>query len=80
MDCPAGVDIPRVFAIYNHYRNVRLSSETMADIVFRNTYTRVLNESQKAHNCVSCEKCVRHCPQGIEIPKFMEDIAAFAAA
>jgi predicted aldo/keto reductase-like oxidoreductase len=80
MDCPVGVDIPRVFAIYNHYRTVRLSNETIAGIVFENTYTRVLSESQKAHNCVSCEKCVEHCPQGIEIPKFMKDIAAFAAA
>ncbi|MDR1137417.1 MAG: aldo/keto reductase [Synergistaceae bacterium] len=79
MDCPSGVDIPRVFAAYNHYRTVRLSNETAADIVFRNTY-RGLSESQKAHNCVSCEKCVEHCPQGIEIPKFMKDIDAFAAA
>jgi predicted aldo/keto reductase-like oxidoreductase len=80
MDCPVGVDIPRVFSAYNHYRTVRLSNETSADIVFRNTYTRVLSEPQKAHNCVSCEKCVEHCPQGIDIPKFMKDIAAFAAA
>jgi predicted aldo/keto reductase-like oxidoreductase len=80
MECPIGVDIPRVFAIYNHYRTVRLSNETTADIVFRNMYTRVLSESQKAHNCVSCKKCVEHCPQGIEVPKFMKDIADFAAA
>ncbi|MDR1509973.1 MAG: 4Fe-4S dicluster domain-containing protein, partial [Synergistaceae bacterium] len=81
MDCPVGVDIPRVFAAYNHYRTILESTNvTVANIVFGNTYTRVLNESQKAHNCVSCRKCVEHCPQGIEIPKFMKDIAAFAAA
>jgi predicted aldo/keto reductase-like oxidoreductase len=81
MDCPVGVDIPRVFAAYNHYRTVRESvNGAMADIVFRNTYTRVLSDSQKAHNCVSCEKCVQHCPQGIAVPKFMKDISDFAAA
>ena len=80
MGCPVGIDIPRVFAAYNHYQTVRETNEDMALIVFRNTYTRVLGESQKAHNCVSCKKCMEHCPQGIEIPKFMKDIAAFAAA
>jgi predicted aldo/keto reductase-like oxidoreductase len=80
MDCPSGVDIPRVFAAYNHFRTVRASgNETMANITFRNTY-RTLNESQKAHNCVSCGKCAEHCPQGLEIPKLMKDISDFAAA
>jgi predicted aldo/keto reductase-like oxidoreductase len=72
MDCPAGVDIPVVFSQYNHYQ---LSKKRDA---FDNTY-RYLPEKEKAHNCISCGKCVKLCPQGIEIPKFMGEIAAFAA-
>ncbi|MDR1965540.1 MAG: aldo/keto reductase [Synergistaceae bacterium] len=79
MDCPAGVDIPRVFAIYNHYRMALSNNQNMAPIVFRNTY-RTLADSQKAHNCVSCGKCVSHCPQGIDVPNFMKGIAELAAA
>jgi predicted aldo/keto reductase-like oxidoreductase len=72
MDCPAGVDIPVVFRQYNHYQ---LSKKRD---VFDNTY-RYLPEKEKAHNCVSCGACVKLCPQGIEIPGFMKQIAAFAA-
>jgi predicted aldo/keto reductase-like oxidoreductase len=79
MDCPAGVDIPRVFSIYNHYRLVQPSNPGMADIVFRNTY-RTLTDSEKAVSCVSCGACVSLCPQGIEIPNFMKEITEFAAA
>ena len=78
MDCPSGVDIPRVFGIYNHYKTVNTVNPTMAKIVFINTY-RTLSESQKAHNCIACGACASHCPQGIDIPKFMKEIADFAA-
>jgi predicted aldo/keto reductase-like oxidoreductase len=78
MDCPSGVDIPRVFGIYNHYKTVSTVNPAMAKIVFINTY-RTLSEPQKAHNCVACGACVSHCPQGIDIPKFMKEIADFAA-
>ncbi len=69
MDCPVGVDIPRVFAIYNNYC---LQKNFTA---FKNTY-RSLLDSQKAHNCVSCGQCMQHCPQGIRIPEHMKEIAA----
>jgi predicted aldo/keto reductase-like oxidoreductase len=72
MDCPAGVDIPMVFRQYNHYQ---LSKKRD---VFDNTY-RYLPEGEKAHNCVSCGACVKLCPQAIDIPRFMKEIAAFAA-
>ncbi|MDR1316591.1 MAG: aldo/keto reductase [Spirochaetales bacterium] len=77
MPCPVGVDIPRVFAIYNHYK--ALNDAHMAPIVFRNTYITLL-ETEKAHNCAECGQCQSHCPQGIKIPGHMKDIAAFAAA
>jgi predicted aldo/keto reductase-like oxidoreductase len=74
MDCPSGVDIPRVFAIYNHFCTVTANR----NMVFNITY-RTLFDSQKAHNCIACGACVEHCPQGIAIPEQMARIAAFAA-
>ncbi|MDR0732180.1 MAG: aldo/keto reductase [Treponema sp.] len=73
MDCPAGVDIPRIFSQYNHYQ---ISKN-------RNTFTgtyRYLLEKEKAHNCVNCGRCVKLCPQGIDIPKHLKEIAEFAAS
>lgn len=76
MDCPAGVDIPRVFAIYNHYRTQEglPNARVMFDALYRS-----LSESAQAKHCVACGECLEHCPQGIAVPEFMEKIAAFAA-
>ena len=27
-------------------------------------------------DCIACGACMGHCPQGIEIPKFMSELAA----
>ncbi|MDR3139598.1 MAG: aldo/keto reductase, partial [Treponema sp.] len=72
MDCPVGIDIPRIFSQFNHYQISKNRN------VFTGTY-RYLLEKEKAHNCVSCGRCVKLCPQNIDIPKYMKEIAAFAA-
>jgi predicted aldo/keto reductase-like oxidoreductase len=79
MDCPAGVDIPRVFSIYNHYRMTLSSGQTMAGIILRNNY-RTLDEEEMANRCVACGHCEEHCPQGIEIPRLMKEIAELTSA
>jgi predicted aldo/keto reductase-like oxidoreductase len=79
MDCPEGVDIPRVFSIYNHYRASLASNQAMARIILKNAY-RTLTDREKAGNCASCGVCEDRCPQAIEIPRFMKDIAELAAA
>jgi predicted aldo/keto reductase-like oxidoreductase len=79
MDCPSGVDIPRVFSIFNNYRTLLSGSPGIAEIVFENTY-RSLAKSEQAGNCVACGVCLEHCPQRIDIPKHMREIADFAAA
>lgn len=69
MDCPAGVDIPRVFGVYNYFR-------THGDVdTFTNDY-RTICEPQQAHHCVACGTCVPNCPQKIDIPAFMAEITA----
>ncbi len=73
MECPSGVDIPRIFNIYNHYRK-----NNDLRIVFDGNYC-TLNEGEKAHNCVSCGLCSPKCPQFIDIPARLSEIAEFAA-
>ena len=72
MDCPDGVDIPKVFAIYNQYRIDHNENS------FRSTYG-YLEEEKQAQHCVRCGKCMEHCPQHIQIPDKMEEIRDFAA-
>lgn len=72
MPCPSGVNIPRIFSVYNHYHfnHYRLN--------FDSNY-RSLRQEEQAHHCISCGVCKRRCPQGIDIPKWMNTIADFAA-
>jgi predicted aldo/keto reductase-like oxidoreductase len=69
--CPEGVDIPRVFSIYNHYRLVNFR------IPFDNGYS-TLAEKEKASSCVQCRQCVEKCPQHLTIPEYMQEINEFA--
>jgi predicted aldo/keto reductase-like oxidoreductase len=72
-DCPAGVDIPRIFSYYNFFQ---INKDKGG---FVNGYRAIL-EKEQAHNCVACGQCMNHCPQGIKIPDRLKEIAAFAAA
>ena len=72
LPCPSGVDIPRVFAMYNHYK------ANNNKIYFMNNY-QSLRESEQAGNCTSCSACVERCPQAIAIPEFMAEVAEVVA-
>ena len=71
MDCPAGVSIPDVFAAYNRYATSKSRS------MFEELY-HALDAGQRADNCVACGTCLSKCPQHIDIPKHMKEIAALA--
>lgn len=73
MPCPAGVDIPTCFEIYNQKymfktRGASFTYLTRLGGVFSG------NESH-AGLCNDCRKCVRVCPQKLEIPELLEDVS-----
>lgn len=72
MDCPFGVDIPGVFRAFND------GAFSGDPALFLRAYQE-LNESARAEQCRACGKCVRLCPQGIDIPDQMKKIALQAA-
>ena len=82
MDCPFGVDIPEVFSIYN--KNSSLMSLPVSfdeQYIFSPKFKmfiedyNTLTDDKKANNCVDCKKCVKECPQGIQIPEHMKKIS-----
>lgn len=87
MDCPSGVDIPGVFALYNKCASeghlpVSFGDEKAREAnmgVFLETYG-ALPEQNRADRCVGCKKCMQHCPQKIRIPDRMREITAMTAA
>jgi uncharacterized protein len=71
MPCPQGVAIPEVFGLYNDthmYRNLE-----RAQFVYRVFWS----DDERADKCTACGECVEKCPQGIDIPVWMEKSQAF---
>lgn len=68
MPCPADVDIPGNFSLYNEafMYNEKTSSST--------TYNRFMDEKNRASNCVECGKCESACPQNISIRKELKKV------
>ena len=66
MDCPAGVDIPAMFKLYNDYRIGKFAPG------FIQGYGK--QSGHNADGCVACGTCMSHCPQSIKIPELMEEI------
>jgi len=68
MPCPAGVDIPGSFSLWNTYG------------VFRNpgnvywTWEHDISDAAKPVNCVKCGICETKCPQKINIRKDLEAV------
>jgi len=60
MPCPAGVNIPRNFRIWNTYGVYENKGHTRWE-------WRSLNEKEKAKNCIQCGQCEEKCPQGLKI-------------
>ena len=65
MPCPAGVNIPGCFNLYNSYH-----------MFGREEGYRMLPPSQHASKCIGCGKCETHCPQSIQIRQELKNVKA----
>ncbi|MBQ2058306.1 MAG: aldo/keto reductase [Firmicutes bacterium] len=65
-ECPMGLDIPRIMAIYNEmmYNNGGTSAPR---------YIGSLPDDKKPSACIGCGGCASVCPQGLDIPGMMQD-------
>ena len=69
LPCPATVNIPKVFRIYNRYKS------TGDKALFRKELGALDEDDGGAASCVSCGVCLKKCPQKIQIPTWMKTIA-----
>lgn len=70
MPCPAGVDIPgnfRVWNTYHMYQNYNM---------VKGRWERGLGEEKQAKNCIKCGKCEKACPQKLNIRQDLERVQA----
>ncbi len=74
MPCPAGVNIPSCFECYNSKHAFKDRAAKMM-YLFQNGGL-VTDKSSMASQCVQCGKCVDKCPQALQIPELLEEVAA----
>lgn len=72
MDCPAGVDIPKSFAMYNQFKLDGQGGH------LKNSHY-YMGERHQPHQCVACGACLSLCPQHIDIPARLAEVTLAVA-
>lgn len=70
MPCPAGVDIPGCFTLFN---NAHMLNDAHTHRIFYNAH---IGADHKASNCVECGQCEEACPQHLPIREALKEAAA----
>ncbi len=85
MPCSYGLDIPGIFAHYNRCVSAGMLLKSSGDENYRKArreflvgYDRSVPVLRQAARCTECEVCRPKCPQGINIPKEMRRVDAYA--
>jgi hypothetical protein len=67
-DCPKEIDIPMIFQKYN-------DSRVFGNVAqFKTYYLGPLFQDKRGDDCIDCGKCTAMCPQGIDIPKQLNEV------
>ena len=79
MPCPAGVNIPSCFEIFNTGKMFE-EPQQRSRFVYAVMNGGARGNKTYASQCVDCGKCLDHCPQHIEIPARLKEVAAYCEA
>jgi predicted aldo/keto reductase-like oxidoreductase len=72
--CPSGVDIPGAFDVFNAFHTFGRQQEAAFSYALR--MGGVISGKQAyASLCARCEECLEKCPQHLEIPNLLEEVA-----
>ena len=71
--CPEEIDIAKIFDLYNKHKMLGIEEWTQFGNAYLN-YSK-LPDVGIASDCIECEACIDECPQGINIPDVLKDVA-----
>lgn len=74
-NCPQGLDIPALLTAYNDYRDEAASTGDKNMASWRLGRLKALDEEKQPGACIGCGSCTEHCPQGLDIPGYMKEMA-----
>lgn len=71
--CAEDIDIAKIFDLYNKHKMLKIDDWTQFGNAYLN-YTK-LPDVGIASDCIECEACIEECPQSINIPDVLKDVA-----
>lgn len=71
--CAEDIDIAKIFDLYNKHKMLKIDEWTQFGNAYLN-YTKLLDVGI-ASDCIECEACIEECPQSINIPDVLKDVA-----
>ena len=71
--CSEEIDIAKIFDLYNKHNMLEIDDWTPFGNAYLN-YTK-LPDVGIASDCIECELCIEECPQSINIPEVLKDVA-----
>jgi len=74
MPCPMGVDIPRCFNFYNE--KYMFKQGMQSSISYLGQLGGIMSGGDEHHAmlCTNCGKCIKACPQKLDIPELLDDV------
>lgn len=71
--CPKNIDIPRLFDLYNTEMYMKPEGFSAQGQYYR-TYAKK-EDVGIASECIECNNCINQCPQHLNIPKHLKEVA-----
>ena len=71
--CTEEIDIAKIFDLYNKHKMLEIDEWTQFGNAYLN-YSK-LPDVGIASDCIECENCIEECPQQINIPEVLKDVA-----
>lgn len=71
--CPEEIDIAKIFDLYNKHKILGRDDWSQPGNAYLN-YSK-LDGVGIASDCIECESCIEECPQQINIPEVLKDVA-----
>jgi predicted aldo/keto reductase-like oxidoreductase len=74
--CPSGVNISACFAVFNAFHTFGQKQQAPFFYVMRNGGILTGGQLGYASLCMHCRDCVQKCPQNLDIPRLLEQVAS----
>lgn len=75
-NCPKGLDIPVLLSAYNDFRDETAALGDSNLAVWRLLRLKAMPEDKQPGACIGCGNCTAHCPQALDIPEYMKEMAS----